>query len=66
MNTALNEVCIGWLHENCHLVRGTFFDVGNDHFFVAEQDSAPMYRVSSKGLEEGAGQPIPGGSNKQD
>ena len=34
--------------------------------FIAEQNSAPIYRVSSKGLGEGARQFIPGGSNKQD
>ena len=32
MNTALNEVYVGSLHENCHLVRGGVSSAGNKQF----------------------------------
>ena len=66
MNTALNKVGIGWLHENCHLVRGIFRLREMRNFFATGQDSPSMYKVSPKGFREGATQSIPGGSNKKD
>ena len=63
MNTALNEVFIGWLHENCHLGRGIFLVQEMSNFFAAEFFT---YRVSFKGFGEGSGRSIPGGGNKQD
>ena len=40
----------------------------NEHFFVSEQDSSPIYRVSSETvvLGKGAGQSIDRVGNKQD
>ena len=66
MNTALNEVCIGLLHENFHIVRGIFLVRKMSNLFAAGQDSPLIYRVFPKGLGEGARQVIPGGCNKQD
>ena len=36
------------------------------NFFAAGQHSPAIYMVSPKGLQEDAGQSIPGGDNKQD
>ena len=34
MNTAINEVCTGWLHKNCYLVRGIFLVPEMGHFWL--------------------------------
>lgn len=66
MNAALNKACIVGLYENWYLTRGTFSGAEDEQFFAARQNSPLIYMVSPKGLGEGAGQSIPGGSNKQD
>ena len=66
MNAALNKGSIVWLYENYYLASGTFSGSENEQFFAARQNSPLIYRISPKGLGEGAGQSIPGGSNKQD
>ena len=74
MTTAINEACIGWLHENCYLVREIFLIWEMRifffffFFFCCWARFFPHLEGFPKtvGLEEGAGQSIPGGSNKQD
>ena len=65
MNAALNKTCIGRLYLNCYLVRGIFLVREMSNFFAAGQHSPAIYMVSPKGLQEDAGQSIPGGDNKQ-
>ena len=77
--TAINEACIGWLHENFYLVRRIFL-VWEMSIFCAVGGDSPSPSLSAPphthtpsqgfsetaGLEEGVEQFIHGGSNKQD
>ena len=61
MTTAINEACIGWLHENCYLERQIFLvqEMRRDSF--PHLQSFPQ----TVGLGEEVGQSIHGRGNKQ-
>ena len=65
---AINEACIGRLHENCYLVRGTFLVWEMSIFYASGRDSPLHLQGFSQtvGLGEGKEQSIHGGGNKQD